>query len=171
MEVAITKMMDFRKNIIVPNISWGAGLHECDLLVINKKGFATEVEIKVSKADLKKDFTKGHNHESIKIKYLYYAVPESLLGIALELVPAHAGIIVCKAHEQKHVIIGKIATDEGTTTCWKIPNPLILAHIHRSPKPVHEYRAMTEKEIINICRLGCMRIWKLKEQINNHKTK
>lgn len=53
-ETAIAMKLDIRKHIIVPNISWGAGLHECDLLVINKSGYATEIEIKISKSDLKK---------------------------------------------------------------------------------------------------------------------
>ena len=44
---------NYRANLIVPNISWGLGLHECDLLVLTSSGYATEIEIKVSKADLK----------------------------------------------------------------------------------------------------------------------
>lgn len=49
MQYAIANALGFRQNIIVPNVSWGAGLHECDLLVISKYNWATEIEIKISK--------------------------------------------------------------------------------------------------------------------------
>ena len=68
-EVALANHFNYRLNLIVPNISWGAFIwHECDLFIVSKAGYCTEIEIKISKSDLKKDFEKKHNHESDKIK-------------------------------------------------------------------------------------------------------
>lgn len=157
-EVAIANYFDVRKNLIVPNISWGAGLHECDLLIITKSGYATEVEIKVSKADLKKDFKKGHNHIDERIKALFYAVPEKLLPIALELVPDTAGIFVCKWREE-------VIYYEGTINEWRTPARAVAVLV-RNANPTHKFRAMNPEEINNIMRLGCMRIFSLKDKIN-----
>ena len=64
MECAVARYMDFRTNLVVPNVSWGFEVHECDLLIVTKTGYAYEVEIKRSKADLKKDIEKKHGHNS-----------------------------------------------------------------------------------------------------------
>jgi hypothetical protein len=70
-EEAVARMFGIRQNIIVPNISWGMGLHECDLLIIRKSGYAVEVEIKVSRWDLRKDLKKTHGHQSGRIREFY----------------------------------------------------------------------------------------------------
>ena len=36
MELAIVKLFNFRKHIIIPNISYGFVSHECDLFLIKK---------------------------------------------------------------------------------------------------------------------------------------
>lgn len=58
-EVAVATYLNVRTNLIVPNISWGMFLHECDLLVLTPAGFAWEIEIKTTKADLIKDQKKN----------------------------------------------------------------------------------------------------------------
>jgi hypothetical protein len=106
-EVRMMQHLDFRTNLIVPNVSWGipidwnasgnrkyGNLHECDLLSLSVAGYATEVEIKVSKADLIKDDAKKHSHDHNLIKYLYFAVPKKLEAIALEVIPERAGLFV-----------------------------------------------------------------------------
>lgn len=83
------------KNVVVPNISWGLGFnHELDLLCLSKAGYITEVEIKISRADLLMDFDKKHHHSDPRIKFLYYAAPSSMLDDLLELVPKENGIII-----------------------------------------------------------------------------
>lgn len=67
--------------------------HETDLVSVNKTGYATEVEIKISKADFMKDFDKKHYHESGFIKYFYYAVPYYMLDFALENAPEGVGVM------------------------------------------------------------------------------
>lgn len=57
MELAVTGLLNFRVYTIVPNVSWGLGLgHECDLLALDQQRRFTEIEIKISKSDLVRDF-------------------------------------------------------------------------------------------------------------------
>ena len=157
-EIAVANKLDYRKNIIVPNISWGANFnHECDLLVINMKTYhCTEVEIKISKSDLKADLHKWHGHSSNRIKYLYFAIPINLLPTAEEILPDTTGIITVEKFVR--------GINDGH---FYDPYTHTETHIYRRAKvnPNSKLRALTEKEVVNITRLGCMRIWKLKGQL------
>jgi hypothetical protein len=98
-EVAIAKYYGVRKNIIVPNISWGFHwMHECDMFIVTKAGIATEIEIKISKSDLLADFKKGHDHKDRagRITYFYYAMPETLYEKCKDIIPKEAGILTCE---------------------------------------------------------------------------
>jgi len=128
-------------------VSWGLGLHECDLLICSKAGYCTEVEIKTSKSDLIKDKEKSHGHKSKKIKYLYFAIPENLeKPDVIEHIPAHAGILV--------VFDGKY--NLGTKEL-------------RPPVKNSECRALTEREQYEMARLGALRMWDLKHTIMGNK--
>jgi len=143
-EIAVAKYFDPRKNIIVPNISWGLGLHECDLLIIRPKtGYALEVEIKISKSDLKADAKKKHTHSSTKIREFYYAIPINLLDSCLEYIPEHAGILTCERNMYDGIVVSQF----------------------RSPKINTKARKLDEKEILKASHLGCMRIMPLKIKI------
>jgi hypothetical protein len=120
------------------------GLHECDLLIIRKSGYAVEVEIKVSRWDLRKDLKKKHGHQSGRIREFYYAVPEKLYEYAVEIVPQDAGIIE---------VSGLGETD------------LRYAFIRRRPKIRTQSRKLSNDEISQAARLGCMRIWALKAKL------
>jgi len=143
MEICIAKMFDSRQNIIVPNISWGFGVHECDLLIIKPSGYAIEVEIKRSKSDLLADKKKGHNHESTKISELYYALPECLMDSCMEHIPLTAGVISVKYYESR--------------SWWS-------AAIIR-PAMTHKRTKLTDEQIQKVSRLGVMRIWTLKSTL------
>jgi len=149
MEVAIAKYFGIRQNIIVPNISWGFGMHECDIFIIKKSGVAVEVEIKRSKSDLLADFKKGHNHHDRqnRITELYFAFPENLYESCKDIVPEGAGIITCYR--------------------WTDYNDReqLGAHIKRESKRIRMARKLTEKEQLKIAKLGCMRIWSLKQKL------
>mgnify|MGYP005847233603 CR=1 FL=1 len=84
----------------------GMGLQECDVLSVSKSNYIYEYEIKVSRGDFKKDFTKKkHNHiinEKFTRKrkgeiqynvcnYFNYVVPYGLVSV--EEVPDYAGLI------------------------------------------------------------------------------
>lgn len=133
MELAVIRKVNLKNATIVANISWGLGLHECDLLKVTKAGIATEFEIKTSKADLLKDKLKSHGHYSEKIRYLYFVVPENLREIALAEIPDRAGLYsvsdLCFMTLVKHAEINKNA------------------------------RKFNEYEIDKLKTLGCMRIF------------
>ena len=61
-EEAVARYYDYRSHIIVPNVSWGWDIHECDLIVVRPSGYAIEIEIKRSRADIKADGDKRHGH-------------------------------------------------------------------------------------------------------------
>ena len=139
MELIVARYFKPRRNLICPNIHWGMGInHECDIFVLKKSGYAYEVEIKVSRGDLKKDLKKKRGHKSNKIKKLYFAIPEELLR-SKELIPKRAGILA----------VGKY----GKVT------EIRKAQVNK------EAVKLSDKERIHLAHLACMRVWKLKAKI------
>ena len=154
-ETAVANYFGIRENIIVPNISWGANIHECDLLIIRKSGYGIEVEIKISKSDIKADLKKGHNHVDYfnRIKEFYFAIPDYLED-CLSLIPDNAGIISVS----KNMIAGTLYTQ-----CRTI----------RKCKMNKNASKFCDNEILKIAHLGTMRLWssrnkyiELKRKIN-----
>lgn len=137
-EVVVAHMFQPRQNLIVPNVSWGMGLrYECDLLILTPSGYATEIEIKTSKSDLIRDKQKKHNHDSVLIKNLYFAIP-SELAKWWQHIPGHAGIIVVNSKSKAFIIA----------------------------KPIpRNTRKWGSNEKAQLARLGALRIWGLKGKI------
>lgn len=149
-EVAVSRLLNYRKHAIVPNVSWGLGLrHECDMLVLDDQNRFTEVEIKISAADLKADFKKEHGHKSKIISRLIYAMPLELCEKYSELIPKGCGIIAVKQIKEGDVVRGYIAS-------WY----RMCKHDKSKEKP-------TASIIRKFLELGCMRIWTLKRHNNN----
>lgn len=148
MEESIARYWNTRQHIIVPNISWGMSIHECDLLIVTKAGYGIEVEIKRSKADLKKDAQKGHGHKHKKIRMLFFAIPEKLRD-CIDLIPAHAGIIIIKPYIYPNYTM----------------HPSLSVGINRGAEVNKEAVKFDDKDIMNLSRLGSMRIWNLKRTI------
>jgi hypothetical protein len=129
----------FRKYASVPNVSWGlwrALGHETDLLCLSKSGCFHEVEIKISKSDLRADAKKRHrlcNREPPAVRYRWFAVPSTLATVALSEVDARFGIVEIQ--------------DDGK------------AKVLRRPKPNRGARKPTDAEIVQFLRLGVMRMW------------
>lgn len=151
-EIALMKYLDVRKNIIVPNVHWGLNLnnkymHECDLLCLSTSGYATEVEIKISKSDLIKDKDKKHQHAHNHIKYLYFAVPEELKEIALTEIPEHAGLFSLHEWFDGHISVTTV----------------------RQPTANKLASKWTDEERMKLMRLGVIRIVSLKQQIKKLK--
>lgn len=144
MEIAVAELINPRVNLIVPNISWGMFRYELDLLVVTKNRIAWEIEIKVSKSDLKKDAEKSHNHRNEKIQKLFFAIPEHLKD-CIGLIPSHAGVIIVHGYE------------------WGF-----RAKIERHPKIANDYK-WSDKDIANLYRLASMRTWSLKKKIQKMK--
>ncbi len=82
-EVGLSKLEEFNfvKNLVVFNVNGSSSIlfldHECDVLVLSKSGYLTEIEIKRSWEDFKADFKKKYFHNSCGvIKRFYYCVSE-----------------------------------------------------------------------------------------------
>ena len=74
-----------RNHIIVPNVSWGLLDYEADLLIMNKTGYVTEIEIKRSWSDFLADFKKDDNaHKSELVYQFWYCVPDGLYSKCIE---------------------------------------------------------------------------------------
>lgn len=149
MEIALAEYFGIRRNLIVPNVSWGMEIHECDLFVLTPAGYGWEIEIKISKADLMKDKEKRHNHNSYKIKFLYFAIPDYLEQYREEI-PRQAGIIIIG--KKRH---GRIGDIYEYYDCEKI----------RQPQRNSNYK-YTDSERLQLARLGALRIWGLKKKLS-----
>jgi len=146
MECALASWFNFRLNLIVPNVYWGFSynMHECDLLIVSRAGYCTEVEIKITRADLKADAKKAHGHKNVSIKYLYFAIP-TYLDHCLEFVPERAGIILVKPY----------VPGDWSPRCKRV----------REPQCQKGARKMTDKQRYKVARLGALRIWGLKRRL------
>lgn len=145
-ELAVVQEFNCRTKLIVPNVSWGMGFaHELDLLILTQAGYGWEVEIKISKQDLLRDKQKKHGHRSLKIKFLYFALPDYLLDFK-DTIPERAGILSIESEP-----------GEGySRRCETI----------RNPEANSKYK-FTEEEQLKLAMLGAMRIWGLKKQVRS----
>lgn len=152
-ELVLLRMFKFHTNIIVPGVTTLSQLvkFESDILVLTDSGYATSIEIKVSKADLRNDLKKKHilkldpkysvratNSKEYyygRLKHFYYAVPVELIEVALEQIPSFSGLI--------NLSNGKIV---------------------RKPEKLFNYK-WTKEELLKLCKLGTMRINNLKQNI------
>lgn len=148
MELAVAMLLNYRVYTIVPNVSHGLYLnHECDMLAL-KDGKFTEIEIKISIADLKADFKKSHGHKSKYITRLVYAVTEEMLESATEIIPDEFGIISVKTVFKYNL--------------WRQEAYWVRQVKHRKTN-----EKIPQSIIDKFHHLGCMRIWSLKGHNNN----
>ena len=115
--------------------------HECDMLIVTKNQYLTEVEIKISLSDLKADFKKEHQHKDENIKNFYYAFPEEMKEKAIELIPEEAGILIAV---KKHLNDGYEYRD---IECYR------KSKINKEAKPINDI------VLSKIYRLGYLRYW------------
>lgn len=160
-ELAIFRLYDIRQYIIVPNVSDQMCLvpFETDMLVLTQSGYATGFEIKVSKSDLLADLKKKQYrmfkdkengillqelYYAKKFKYFYYAVPKKLEETALSMIPEFVGLYVYEKFEYPKLPIFKCVKEAKKlkTDFW------------------------SEKSKNELMRLGCMRIYSLKQGLS-----
>lgn len=148
MELVLSDFFGIRSNTIVPRVSWGLnGEYEKDLVIVRKSGWAIEIEIKISKADVKKDLTKNHTHDSKLMKELYFAIPDTLYNDSvIDMIPEKAGIIVVKTTARS------ANTPENSIQGFR-------ANIVRQAKQNKQSRKLLEEEIKQVMRLGNLRYW------------
>ena len=144
LELLIAEHFGIRTHLIVPNVFWGFGLrHEADLFVVTKSNYVYEVELKVSKSDLKADSKKSHKHIDPKdrIKRLYYAMPAEIYDPSL--IPEDAGVLLAvknKTNDNRRVRIERKPVDK-------------------------KVRSITTKEYTKLMELCAMRVWSMKRKL------
>lgn len=142
-ETAVANSFGIRHNLVVPNVSWGLfhDNHEADLVVLHDSGYADEIEIKVSAADIKKDLTKRHHAHKERgcrhIRRLFFAVPSWLAND--HNIPSTAGIL---------------SVEPGSRRVVTVRAPTINRNAVRFDADMR-YR---------LARLGCLRIWTFKQR-------
>lgn len=145
-EIAIADYFDIRTKIIVPNVSFGLfAYHEADLIVLYKSNWCSEVEIKVTAQDIKKDLQKRHHHKEKNIRDLWFAVPSELAGNSD--IPKEAGILSVS----RYIWRGRIK---------------YRVEVKRLPVKNKTARKFTDEERLKLLRLGCLRIFGLKRKLD-----
>lgn len=164
-EVALSKTdyFNYIRNIVAFNVNgWGEKLsiwHECDMLVLSKHGYLTEIEIKRSWKDFVADFKKSHSHDGNGIiKYFYYCVPQCLLERVYnkleELKIAYSGIITYSEDLRIRIHGHRYAELDGSYS-YHIPCQ-------------RQFRKLSLEEQLQVARFGAMRAIKLKEKLINN---
>lgn len=146
---------DIRRNIVVPNVSWGLLNHEADMIIMSKSGYLTEIEIKRSIADLRADFKKSHDHSDPLVRDFYYCVPESLVNECAEL---------CKTN--RRIVKGILSYTEDGSVYFESSKILVDEQKGYYPLSNGSSRKLFIEEQLQLARLGCMRIWSLKQKLN-----
>lgn len=150
-EVALaeSQYFDFVKNIVAFNVNGESSLlplgHECDMLVMSKSGYLTEIEIKRSWSDFKADFKKGHHHEGNGlIKRLYYAVPYSIAKKVSD-----------------YIVENHISCDGVYYYTEDLFVRQYIGYVNHK-----DFRKLTTDEQFQVARYGAMRCVMLKKKIN-----
>lgn len=150
----IVSAYDIRKDIFVPNVSWGYfRTHEADLVMIHN-GYLVEFEIKRSWEDFLADFKKDATHFEGKVFMLYYVVPESIADKCWEFIQNHEWE---EPYNRGPKPCGLMTYDEGKDA------PVKTRHFGQelsnyTDKSNKEYKLYLEEQNA-IMRLGCMRLW------------
>ena len=153
-EFAIARRFGVRDNIIVPNVSWGFfRTHEADLLIMSKKGYLTEVEIKRSYNDLLADFKKTTSHYEGKVEHMYYAVPVSIAEKSWKA--------ITESFYGQTVKCGLITYNESGFAKIVVAAPSISSIWNRKKQ---DHRLSLEEQL-QLSRLGVLRYWSMQERI------
>lgn len=137
-EIAVARHFGYRQNVVVPNVSWGLGIsYEADLVVLRASGFCFEVEIKVTRSDIRADLRKRHKHDGLWFRQLWFAVPRDLADDPN--IPQRAGVLAVESLTR--VIVVRVAALNAAAR--KMPDAVQRKLLH----------------------LASMRTWTLKEAL------
>jgi hypothetical protein len=159
------QLLNSQSVLVVPNCGWTG--HEADLLIIEPGLRIIDVEIKISRADLKADGKKDKwwvsrpwsRRASIepriprqwpdKVWKHYYALPESIWDESLvSTIPEASGIILLK-----HVPQARAG---------------IIINVTRKAKPNREAKAISHVDAIDLARLASLRMWAALRKKEDH---
>lgn len=141
-ELCVATHFNPRQFRLCPNISWGftaIGHREVDLLVVPESRWCYEVEIKVTRADIKADLKKQHAHSGSVIRKAWFAVPSELADDPA--IPDYCGVLAC-------------SMTEGCR-----------CHEVRGPKINKEARKLRDDEYLKLMELMTYRVWALKRHM------
>lgn len=150
------------KLLVVPCCYWAG--HEADLLVIENKLRIVDIEIKISRADLKADMAKdkwyrrrpwSQRHKDRrrmpwpeKVWKHYYAMPKEIWTPDLEAhIPEQSGVILV-SHLQG------LQRRAGT-------EPKAYAEVKRRAVPNKDAKPISQADVFNLARLENLRYWAL----------
>jgi hypothetical protein len=157
-EALIAKGLAFkllsRSVLIVPNCGWTG--NECDLLVIEKRMRIIDVEVKISRPDLKADAKKEKwwhyrpwsrrgeprvpRQWPDKVWKHYYAMPKEIWDAKLlPTIPAASGVIL-------------VSLDDRYTGGLKV-------EFIRNAKPNRDAKPISPADAIDLARLTSLRLW------------
>lgn len=140
--------------ITIPNVSWSWLIWEADLISITKAHYMYEFEIKITKSDFEKDFTKTKHHifkttprrgNNRIPNYFVYVAPLKAIPLCI---PDYAGII--------EIIQTK-----------KYLHGICFSEI-RKPKKIHNLK-QSEKGINTMLRTIMFKYWDLASTLNSYK--
>jgi hypothetical protein len=152
-ELKLFRVFDWRQKLMVANVTNHNTLpimFETDMVILSNSNFATGIEIKVTKSDLKNDKKKRHVLASHHpngfrtfygmFKYFCYAVPGELVDECEKQIDSRFGII-------------NLTKSKYTT-------------IHYERHPIQLFvEKWTDKQRYDLARLGTMRQYNLKKKI------
>lgn len=147
-ELYLLRYYNLRQYALIPNVSWGfTNMGEADLLAISVNHYVTEIEIKISVSDFRKDKDKykwkmvgSNGFYSKRIKYFYYCMPIEI-------------------YEKVHTEIADIAG------VYVIERNRVRAA--RTAPVIPDHRKLTDDELLKLYRLCMFRYWGVRE---NEKT-
>ena len=144
MAIVNSGIFNKRNDVIVPNVSWGLLNHEADMVVMTKSGYLTEIEIKRSWEDFKADFKKDHHHHDDRVDKLYYCVPLSIKERVADYLT------------QNEIPFTQLLyfSEEGKIRIYNTGGKFYTGG-----------RKLFIEEQLTIARLGCMRVWNLKQKL------
>lgn len=143
-EVAVSGYFGRQKKAVIPNVSYGLGLHhEADLLAVNRRRILEEIEIKVTLSDIRAEANKSHGHRHPLIAALWFAIPDFLVESGTALIPEHAGILSYNTNP----------------TAWVRIRTIRVAKRNRQTPP------LSDAKYVKLLELGCLRIWSLKAHL------
>lgn len=134
----------YTRYICIPNVNSGFAVFtgESDLIAVSDSGYLKEIEVKISVGDLKRDKAKVKHRfwelEHNPISELWYAMPRYVadkIDVTAHI-PDYAGIITIHSNSTKY-----------------------FHQIVRKAKRKHNARKLTDREMLKIARLGCIRLW------------
>lgn len=164
---------DRKHLVMVPNCSWPGS--ECDLLIVTPNLRVIDVEIKISRADLKADKKKDKwwRHLSHQEKIArgidpssgewwgakepspwpqrvwkhYYCMPAEIWKPELaDSVPANSGILLIKPHPHR--------------------DGMLYVNVERNAKPNRQADRITPEDAVHVARLASLRMWDSYDQLD-----